>query len=286
MPISPDEFIRARKPDWERLTLLLDRAQGGGWSELSEAELVELGRLYRATTSDLALAQRDFPQHTVAAFLNQVVARAHAFVYRGEPLLWRHLRDFYARGFPQLYREVAPFTIVAALLLFGPALLFYFVTVAFPEVAHYVLSPSQMRLIQSGTPWWKDLNESNQIGAAFLMTHNLQVAFLGFAGGMLLGWFTIYILMVNGVHLGIVMGLLQVYGHAAPLWEFVIGHGVLELSEITMAGGSGWGRPKRRPLTARNANPTMSRYSVAQPTGVVNKKDGVESSSALPVKPK
>jgi len=33
--------------------------------------------------------------------------------------------------------------------------------------------------------------------------------------------------------------LLQVHGHAAPLAEFVIGHGVLELSEIVMAGAAG-----------------------------------------------
>jgi uncharacterized membrane protein SpoIIM required for sporulation len=83
------------------------------------------------------------------------------------------------------------------------------------------------------------LNGANGVGSALIMTNNLQVSFLAFSGGMLLGLFTLYVLVMNGLSLGVTLGLMQVYGHAAPLWEFVIGHGVLELSVITMAGGSG-----------------------------------------------
>jgi uncharacterized membrane protein SpoIIM required for sporulation len=237
--MTPDELIQQRKRDWERLTALLQRAQRADFATLGEAELVEFGRLYRAATSDLALAQRDFPNHALTLYLNQLVGRAHPFIYRGEPLVARRLREFYTRGLPQLYREFAPFILAAALLLFGPAVLAYTLGLVNPDSARYVISQQQIDLIKEGTPWWKDLNGGNETGAAFIMTHNLQVAFFAFAGGMLLGIFSVYILIANGLQLGMVFGLLQFYGHAAPLWEFVIGHGVLELSEVLMAGGSG-----------------------------------------------
>ncbi len=237
--MTPDELIKNRKHDWETLTALVARVQRGQIAALNEAELVQIGLLYRAATSDLAIAQRDFPRHNLTVYLNQLVGRAHPIVYRGEPVIWRRLGEFYARGFPQLYREVAPFIVAAALLFFGAGIIFYFVTLVNPDAASYVLSPSLIGRIKSGYPWWKSLNEANEVGSAMIMTNNLRVAVFAFAGGMLLGLLTVYVLILNGLELGMVLGLLQVYGHHAPLWEFIIGHGVLELSEITMAGGSG-----------------------------------------------
>ncbi len=234
-----EEFLSNRHRDWERLTQLLKRAETGRLSALSENELVELGALYRAATSDLAMAQRDLPTHALTLYLNQLVGRAHPVIYRGEPLIFRRVRDFYLRDFPRLYRELAPFILASTLLFFGTAILFYFVTLANPDSTRYVLSPGLIDRIKNGRQWWKELNGFNNIGSSLIMTNNLRVSFMAFAGGMLLGLFTIYILIFNGLDLGMVFGLLQVYGYAPPLAEFVIGHGVLELSEITIAGGSG-----------------------------------------------
>jgi uncharacterized membrane protein SpoIIM required for sporulation len=253
-----DDLIKQRKPDWERLTVLMQRIERGQIGNLSEAELTEFGQLYRATTSDLALAQRDYPQHPLTLYLNQLVGRAHPLVYRGDPLILRQLKEFYLRGFPRLYRELFPFIFAAALLFFGTGIVTYFVTVANPAAANYLLSPGLISDIKDGTPWWKDLNEANQVGATVIMANNLRVSFFAFAGGMVAGLLTIYVLIANGLDLGAVFGLLQVYGHAGPLWEFVIGHGVLELSEITMTGGSG----------------LMLAYAILQP-GLLSRKDAL-----------
>jgi uncharacterized membrane protein SpoIIM required for sporulation len=256
--MTPDELIAQRTTDWERLSTLAHRAQRGRLGALSENELIELGQLYRAATSDLALVRRDFPRHNVTRYLNQLVGQAHPLIYRGEPLIARRLGDFFAREFPQTYRELAPFILTATFLFFGFALLAYQIALVNPDAANYILSPGAISQIQSGKQWWKELNSMNEIGSALIMTNNLRVAFFAFAGGMLLGLFTLYILIFNGLHLGMVFGLLQFYGHAAPLAEFVIAHGVLELSEITMAGGSG----------------LMLGYAVLQP-GLLSRKDAL-----------
>jgi uncharacterized membrane protein SpoIIM required for sporulation len=237
--MQPEQLIRQRKRDWERLENFLVRIERDHVKSLSQAELVEFGQLYRSATSDLAIAQRDFPQKDVAAYLNHLVGRAHPVVYRGEPLVWRRVVQFYRYGLPQLYREMLPFIGVAALLLFGPWVLAAFVIYWNPGAANYILHPILIEYIRTGHQWWKNLNEANAIGASAIMTHNLWISFLAYAGGMLFGFWTVYVLLMNGVQFGAVFGLLHHYNNAAPLWEFVIGHGVLELSEITMAGGSG-----------------------------------------------
>jgi len=237
--MSPDELLHQHQRDWERLTALTRQAEQSAFTKLSESELIELGSLYRAATSDLAIAQRDFPRHDLTQYLNQLVGHAHPAIYRGEPLILRRITDFYTREFPRLYRELAPFLIASGLLFFGSAAIFYFVTLANPSSANYALSPRMIDEIKTGRQWWKELNGFNNVGSALIMSNNLNVAFLAFAGGMLLGLLTLYVLLMNGLNLGMVFGLLQVYGHAAPLAEFVIGHGVLELSEIVMAGAAG-----------------------------------------------
>ncbi len=237
--MTPDELLRQHQASWEQLAVLVKRAQNGPLSDLTENELVALGRLYRSATSDLALAQRDFPNHALALYLNQLVGRAHPLIYRGEPIIWRQLKDFYLRGFPRLYREFAPFILAAAILFFGTAVISYAIMLLNPDAANYLISPSMIRVIKEGEEWWRDLNNMRQVGSTLIMTNNLGVAFQAFAGGMTLGLLTVYSMINNGLSLGSVLGLMQVYGHAGALLEFVVGHGVLELSEITMAGGSG-----------------------------------------------
>jgi uncharacterized membrane protein SpoIIM required for sporulation len=48
----------------------------------------------------------------------------------------------------------------------------------------------------------------------------------------------IYVMVTNGISLGGLFGLTQAFGVSGGLFEFVIGHGVLELS-VVMAQGAG-----------------------------------------------
>src|SRR5512138_4025594 len=135
-----DEFYQSRKRDWETLSHLLDQAQRD-MRGLSEGQVREMARLYRATTSDLALAQRDFPRNEVTLYLNQLVARAHAVVYRSEPLALKRLWLFATRDFPRLFRETWIFTFIAAMFFIVPGIASGVVTDARPEYATLLLPP-------------------------------------------------------------------------------------------------------------------------------------------------
>jgi uncharacterized membrane protein SpoIIM required for sporulation len=49
----------------------------------------------------------------------------------------------------------------------------------------------------------------------------------------------IYVLVINGIHLGGLFGFTQAYGLSGGLFEFVIAHGVLELSIIVAMAAAG-----------------------------------------------
>src|SRR4051812_27092734 len=115
-----DRFVELRQPRWERLASLLERATSGRKVPLSIDELDELLRLYRLTTTDLALARREFPADRITVLLNQLVSRSYGYIYRDVPSPISQLRRFYGRELPRQYRSAWLFLVVAAALLFVP----------------------------------------------------------------------------------------------------------------------------------------------------------------------
>ncbi len=273
--MRPDDFVRTRQADWAALSALIDRCQGS-LVRLSPDEVQTLGRLYRAATSDLALAQRDFGRHRVADYLNQLVARAHAVVYRGEPLGLRRFARFVTHGFPQTFRRLWAFILAAGLLLLLPAVLAGVLTYTMPAAATQVLpagTGDMVEMLKDRELWTNIPISQRPYVSSFVMTNNIQVSFLAFAGGMTAGLFTVWIMIVNGLLLGGISGLAFHYGVGWELWEFVIGHGVIELSVIAMAGGAGlrlgWAILRPGLLRRRDALADAARQAVRLVIGCV-----------------
>jgi uncharacterized membrane protein SpoIIM required for sporulation len=236
-----DEFYQSRKTDWDSLSQLVDKSQRAVQG-LTPQEVQSLARLYRAATSDLALAQRDFPRHRVTQYLNQLVARAHATVYRGEPLAFKRLFEFFAYDFPRTFRATFPFTLAAILLLFLPAIAAGISTAIQPESTVWLLPPEMQKnvhMIENGETWTNIPVAERPYASSFIMTNNIRVSFLAFAGGMTAGLLTLYLTIYNGVMLGALLGVTYHY-HIPDLANFVIAHGVIELSVICMSAGSGF----------------------------------------------
>jgi uncharacterized membrane protein SpoIIM required for sporulation len=236
-----EDFISRKRGSWERLSQLLTRAERG-LSELSADELQELGRLYRQATSDLAVARRDFATHPLNQYLNGLVARGHSEVYRSKSARGRQFLRFFTHDFPRAWRATWPYSLAAFLMFFLPSVLAFALTYRDPQIAPFLVPGVEDVLsdIQAGEEWWQSINEEGRsASASLIMTNNIRVAFLAFAGGVLLGTLTLYVLLQNGLMLGTIAGAAQRFDFADNLWGFVAAHGVVELSVIFFAGGAG-----------------------------------------------
>ncbi|MBI4491508.1 MAG: stage II sporulation protein M [Chloroflexi bacterium] len=228
-----------RRGDWARLEALLARAGAGNLRRLEAEELEELGRLYRRLTSDLALAQRDYPGDRLTGYLNQLAARAHAQVYRTEASGWPRVWAFLLVDFPRLYRRRLPF-ILAALALFAlPGLAAFLFAALDPAAGEALVAPQLVAFLKRGQLWTDIPGPLRPFASSLIMANNLQVAFFAFAGGILAGVGTVYVLLQNGLLLGAVAGLAHAYGLSGPLLAFVAPHGAIELSVVLIAGGAG-----------------------------------------------
>ncbi len=235
-----EEFIERRKDDWNRLEDLIARASAGTLKGLAPGQVLTMTALYRRATADLARAQRDWPGEPVHRYLNGLVARGHGVVYRRGGRVWSRIRTFYTETLPRTYRQAWPYVVASAALLFVPALISYFVVLAHPDAAYGIgASPALIDRVHHHQLWTNIPPELRVEAAGLIMVNNIYVSMLAFAFGVVFGLPVIYVLVNNGISLGGLFGLTQAYGVSGGLFEFVIAHGVLELSIVIAQGAGG-----------------------------------------------
>jgi uncharacterized membrane protein SpoIIM required for sporulation len=233
-------WIEKRKPYWSRLEELVNRSKGRGVREFEHRELQELGLLYRQAASDLATAREDVTSRPLAIYLNQLLGRAHNLIYMGRRPGMSGLVRFYTQTYPRIFRETFPLTLLAFAITAFTAIAGCAITLHDPAFAHRVLGPEMMDTIAQRKMWTESIVTIKPVAASAILTNNIIVAFSMFASGITAGIWTIWLLTVNGLLLGVVGAATWQAGMALQLWTFVAPHGVLELPAIFIAGGSGF----------------------------------------------
>jgi len=231
------DFIKQREVDWQALEKLISNRQGR--TSLRAEQVHALGTLYRAVASDLALARRDYPDHRVTVFLNQLLTRTHSYIYQQDTTDLRPLLRYFTHILPQAFRRLSAFILAAFLLFIVPAVIGYVATNRTPQIADSLGLGEQRRILAEQRTWTNISVNQRPYASAFIMQNNIRIAILAFGGGMLFGLFTVYVLISNGMLIGATLGLAAHYGMGASLLQFISGHGVIELSVIFISGGAG-----------------------------------------------
>lgn len=236
-----DRFIKDRKSAWERLEELLQLLDHMTLRRLHREEVRELARIYRRTASDLAIARSESRDPRLVNYLNSLVIRAHGRIYRSDAQGGRRIRDFFARDFPLAFRRTWRYTATGFVVFILFSLIGFFGTRHDPEFSEFAgVNPFfRETVINARKRWWERLNEETQVGSSQIFTNNIRVTFYAFALGAIFGLGTLYILAFNGAMFGAIIALTYRAGFGNELMTFVVGHGVVELSCIFIAGGAG-----------------------------------------------
>ncbi|HEX8707921.1 MAG TPA: stage II sporulation protein M [Pyrinomonadaceae bacterium] len=235
-----DRFITERKSAWQRLEDLLKLLDHSSLRRLRREEVRELGRIYRRTASDLAIARAESRDPRLVNYLNSLVIRAHGRIYRADAQGGRRLREFFTRTFPQTFRRTWRYTALAFLTFLVCGVIAYIGTSRDPEFSGFAgIDPGFRYVIGQRVHWWERLNSFSQVGSAGIMANNIWVMFQAFALGAMFGVGTLYVMIFNGAMVGAVLALTHKAGFSFDLITFMVGHGVIELSCIFLAGGAG-----------------------------------------------
>ena len=238
-----DRFVSERKAAWQRLEDLLRLLDRTPLRRLSREEVRELGRIYRRTASDLAIARAESRDPRLVNYLNSLVIRAHGRIYRADASEGGHrLWNFFARDFPRTFRRTWRYTALAFssfLLLFALSFAGTWLDPGFSELAGIDAYTREV-VFGTRTRWWEQLNAANQIGASLIMANNIWVMLRAFTLGALLGFGSLYEMARFGLHVGTVLSLTYRSGFGNDLLTFMAAHGVIELSCVFISGGAGF----------------------------------------------
>jgi uncharacterized membrane protein SpoIIM required for sporulation len=237
-PAVSSRWIEKRKAHWDRLEALLDKGRQGV-SRLSHDELRELALLYRQTAADLSSAREHRADAQLAAYLNQLLGRAHNLIYSGTKPRTRGLVAFYTRTFPQIFRETWRYTAAATAIFAIGGLVGTALTLADPGFARFVLGGPMMDTIENRVMWTHGILAVKPLASSAITTNNLSVSFAAFAMGVTAGIGTSWMMLLNGVLIGVIGVACFRAGLSLSLWSFVAPHGSLELPAIFIAGGAG-----------------------------------------------
>lgn len=242
--VSREAFVTERWERWHRLDTLARAAAGRAAGSLPPSALQELGGLYRQVSADLAHVQTFFRRDPLLTSLNALVVRAHEVVYGRRRTGLGAVRRFFVSTFPDAFRRRLPATRAAAVVFLVFAASGLGLSVVDESAARLFLTPEMVEGLRGGTLWTDQGAGLFGVAPASVVSHaiisnNVTVTLMLYASGLTLGLGTVYLVALNGLMLGTIVGTTARYGLAARLLEFIAAHGPLELTVIVVAGGAG-----------------------------------------------
>ncbi|MFN5437734.1 MAG: stage II sporulation protein M [Planctomyces sp.] len=246
--MNRERFIRDRRADWGRFEQLLGTMQHLPERQWQAVQVAELARLYRSVCYDLSLVQSREWGSRLEEYLNDLVAGGHNCLYRTPPTSLASILEFIALGFPRLLRRRWRAFALSTALFLVPFWVGTLVGATRPDLA--VLVAGEEQLQQATESYSRQLYTSTDerytgersFMFGFYVNNNTGIAFQAFSLGALAGIGTCYVLLSNGISIGLVQGAMLSKGGATAVnfTSFVITHGSLELTAIVISGAAGF----------------------------------------------
>jgi uncharacterized membrane protein SpoIIM required for sporulation len=245
--LKSQRFRQEREADWSRLDRLLRRIDKEGPAALDDRQLLSIPVLYRSALSALSVARTTSLDHDLVEYLESLCARAYFFVYgaRAHPL--ERISRFFLVDWPGAARALWRETLVAGLLILLGTIVSYLLVTRDADW-FYAFMPAAMSGGRDPTATTAFLrstlyggqHEPLSLFAAFLFTHNAQIALFSFALGFVFCLPSGFLMIYNGCTVGALFALFAPRGLGFQLGGWLLIHGTTELFAVALAGAAGF----------------------------------------------
>ena len=215
-------------------------SQGGRLHSLSRAELQELTLLYRQTAADLSTLREDPSGAQLSEYVNRLLGRAHNTIYFGKRGSFSGIWRFYRNEYPALFRRNLRLVLLAFALFALGGVAGTLTTIRHPQFLERMVPPTLVQKIERKEMWTDSIVAVKPMASSSIATNNLSVSFAAFAFGITGGVITTFMMLFNGLLMGVIGTACAQAGMSLKLWSFVAPHGALELPAIFIAGAGGF----------------------------------------------
>jgi uncharacterized membrane protein SpoIIM required for sporulation/uncharacterized RDD family membrane protein YckC len=239
-------FVARQAARWSEFRRLADRASTEGLDSFRPEELPDFAARYREAAADLARARTYRAERATISELERLVAAGHNALYRDERSSWRTLWQVVSREFPAAVVQARRTVLLTFAIFAATGAIGYRLIRDRPALAEELLPDEMLRRADAGhlqtaggRKYGEVILSERPLVASFIIMNNVRVAVACLAGGMFAGVGSLVLLGFNGLMLGTFAGHFANQGLLGYLLEFVVGHGVLELTAIWIAAAAG-----------------------------------------------
>jgi uncharacterized membrane protein SpoIIM required for sporulation len=264
-----DVFVSAHRAEWDRLDALLRRRR-----RLNGPEVDELVTLYQRTATHLSLIQSSAPDPQLTGRLSQLVARARSAVTGARRASWHDVVRFLGRGFPAAVYRSRHWWVPTALISTLVSIVLAWWIGTHPEVQATIAAPNELRALTRPGGQYETYYSSHPAAsfAAQVWTNNARAAAMCLVLGIFLGLPVLWILFENMLNLGVGAGLMSSAGRLDTFLGLVLPHGLLELTAVFVAAGTGlrlgWTVIDPGPRSRRTALAEEGRAAIGMAVGL------------------
>lgn len=228
------DFIKQNKKKWARFEKL---------SSTKSNDPDEVSELFTEITEDLSYARTFYPRRSVRVYLNQLSQGVFTSLYKQRKQPIGNFAKFWTETVPlEMYR--ARRNLLVAFLFFALAIIVGAISQQYDsDFVRIILGDDYVwmteRNIDKGNPMGV-YGSSSQGSMFFAITiNNIRVAFLAFVGGILFSLGTFWILLQNGIMLGVFQWWFKAKGLLFTTFLAIWIHGAFEISAIVISGAAG-----------------------------------------------
>jgi uncharacterized membrane protein SpoIIM required for sporulation len=234
-------WIARREPNWKQLETLLQKIEKKGLKSLNGGEIRELASLYRSVSADLARARTHQVGPTLTQDLQRLTSRSYTQIYQGSRRQdWQAILEFYRWRFPTVVQQTWGYLALSTGIFLLGGLVAWWYAWGDPTFISLIVPDWLIAKVQKHHELWMgSILGTEPLASSEIMINNISVCFNAIAGGITAGFFTVYLLLYNGLLIGAIATLVGQNNLAYPFWAFVFPHGALELPAIFLAGAAG-----------------------------------------------
>lgn len=245
--MNQSQFEQINQDLWHNFQRLLETLENKSDGAKADIPPSDLPSHYRQLCNHYGLAQARHYSPALVDRLHNLVLRGHRQLYKKKTaLIWTAL-SFLSRDFPQTVRRHHRAFWLAFLLFYGPAAAIGIAAYRNPALIYSIMDERQVVQMESmydpgnkkiGRAAKRD-SETDLAMFGHYILNNISIGFRTFAGGIIFGLGSIFLLVFNGVMIGGVAGHLSHPPFSTTFWPFVSGHGAFELTAIVISGAAG-----------------------------------------------
>jgi uncharacterized membrane protein SpoIIM required for sporulation len=237
--VDIDAFILANRPDWQRLEQACKHGRSG-LARLDGRQIDDVIASYLKVSADLSQVQTRYQDPQLSAYLSSVLAAASSAIYSARPRTTRGALRLFGTRYRQAVHQTTPFIVVSAAVLVAVIVASYLWLIASPSAQSGLFPPEARAAMEmAGGEEGPDFDISPGAVSAVIFANNARVALLAFVLGITFGAGTLWMLVTNGFILGSLAAGFASVGRLGVFSALVAPHGILELTAICIAAGSG-----------------------------------------------